>query len=91
MVELIYWPNLSRLPHTAAAPRIAALLSRHSTTIAFAARLLKVAPEELYQFYSAAYCSGIARPVNRVPAEPVLEPHRHQTLLAGLWKKLSGL
>jgi len=91
MVELTYWPNLSRLPHTANTPRIAALLSRHSTTIAFAARLLRLSPEEVYQFYSAAYCCGAARPVNRTPEEPKLEPHRHQTLLSALLKRISDL
>lgn len=91
MVELNNWPNLTRIPHSPNAPRIAALLSQHSTTIAFVARLLKIPPKEVYQFYSAAYCAGMAKPINRTPQEPKLEPHRHQTLLAGLWKKLSTL
>lgn len=91
MVELEHWPNLSRLPHTTNAPRIAALLSGHPTTIAFAARLLRIAPVEVYQFYSAARCAGLARPVNRTPEEPKLEPHRHQTLLSALLKRISDL
>lgn len=91
MVELKYWPNLTRLPHTENTYRIAALLSRHSTTIAFAARLLRLSPEEVYQFYSAAYCCGAAKPINRTPDEPKLEPHRHQTLLSALLKRISDL
>lgn len=91
MVELTYWPNLTRLPHTPNSMRIAALLSRHPASIAFVARLLKISAEEIYQFYSAASCAGHARPVNRVPVEPKLEPHRHQTLLSALLKKLAAL
>lgn len=91
MVELDYWPNLTRLPHTPNSQRIASLLSRHPASIAFAARLLHIAPEEIYQFYSAARCAGWARPVNRTPEEPKLEPHRNQTLLSALMKKISSL
>lgn len=91
VVELEYWPNLSRLPHTAQTMRIAALLSRHPTSIYFAMRLLKVTPEEMYQFYSAARAAGLARPINRTPEEPKLEPHRNQTLLSALLGKIARL
>lgn len=91
VVELEYWPNLSRLPHTPNTMRIAALLSRHPTSIFFATRLLKVEPGEMYQFYSAARAAGFARPINRAPEEPKLEPHRNQSLLTALMKKISGI
>lgn len=91
VVELEHWPNLTRLPHTANAARIASLLSRQPSSIALAARKLKIAPEEIYQFYSAARCAGLARPINRTPHEPWLEPHRHQTLLSALWEKIASL
>jgi hypothetical protein len=91
VVELLHWPNLSRLSHTPQAMRIAALLTRHPTSIYFAMRLLKVTPEEMYQFYSAARASGIARPINRQPEEPKLEPHRNQTLLSSLLSKIARL
>lgn len=91
VVELEYWPNLSRLPHTPNTMRIAALLSRHPTSIFFATRLLKVEPGEMYQFYSAARAAGFARPINRAPEEPKLEPHRNQSLLSALMKKISGI
>lgn len=91
VVELEYWPNLSRLPHTPQAMRIAALLSRHPTSIFFATRLLKVPPAEMYQFYSAARAAGLARPINRTPEEPKLEPHRNQTLLSSLLSKIARL
>lgn len=91
MVELDHWPNLSRLPHTTNTARIAALLSRHPATIAFVARLLHIAPTEAYLFYSAASAAGLAKPVNRTQDEPKLEPHRHQTLLSSLLKRISDL
>lgn len=91
VVELEYWPNLSRLPHTPNTMRMAALLSRHPTSIFFATRLLKVEPAEIYQFYSAARAAGFARALNRKPEEPKLEPHRNQSLLSSLMKKIAGL
>lgn len=91
VVELSYWPNLSRLPHTPNSMRIAALLSRYPTSIFFATRLLKVEPAEMYQFYSAARAAGLARPINRAAEEPKLEPHRNQSLLSSLLKKIAGL
>ncbi len=91
VVELEFWPNLSRLPHGPNAMRIAALLSSHPTSIFFASRLLKVEPAELYEFYSAARAAGLARAINRKPEEPELEPHRNQSLLSSLMKKIAGL
>lgn len=91
VVELEYWPNLTRLPHTPNAIRIASLLLRHPTSVTLASRLLKVDTAELYQFYSAARAAGFARAVNRTPDEPKLEPHRNQTLLSSLLKKIAGL
>lgn len=91
VVELEYWPNLSRLPQTPQSMRIAALLTRHPTSIYFAMRLLKVTPEEMYQFYSAARAAGLARPINRKPEEPKLEPHRNQGLLSSLLSKIARL
>jgi hypothetical protein len=91
VVELSYWPNLTRLPLTENTPRIAALLNRHPTSVTFAARLLKVELAEMYQFYSAARCAGLARAVNRTPEEPKLEPHRNQSLLSALLAKVAKL
>lgn len=91
MVEIAYWPNLTRLPHTSNTWRIIALLSRHPAPVAFVARLLKVPAEEIYQCYSAAHCAGLARPINRKFEEPTLEPHRHQSLISSLMRKISSL
>lgn len=91
VVELEQWPNLSRLPHTPNSMRIAALLSRHPTSIFFATRLLKVEPAEMYQFYSASRAAGLARPINREVEEPSLEPHQNQSLLSSLMGRIIGL
>ena len=91
VVELTYWPNLTRVPVTPNTPRIAALLNRHPTSVTLAARLLKVDMAEMYQFYSAARCAGLARAVNRTPEEPKLEPHRNQSLLSALLAKVARL
>jgi len=91
MVGLTHWPNLTRLPHTANAPRIAALLSRHPAAIGLVARLLKISPTEIYQFYSAAHCAGLAKPLNGDFSEPQLKPHRNRSLLAAMLEKLSEL
>lgn len=91
VVELTYWPNLTRVPLTENTPRIAALLNRHPTSVFFAARLLKVEMAEMYQFYSAARSAGLACAINRKPEEPRLEPHRNQTLLSALLAKVARL
>ncbi len=91
VVELEYWPNFSRVPHTPNSMRIAALLSRHPTSIHFASRLLKVEQSEMFQFYSAARAAGFARAINRKVEEPKLQPHRNQSLLSSLLKKIAGL
>lgn len=91
VVELRYWPNFTRLPLTPNAFRITALLAQHPTSVTLAARLLKLEREELYQYYSAARCAGLARAVNRKPEEPKFTPHRNQTLLAALLKKIAGI
>lgn len=89
VVELTRWPNLTRLPHSANTPRIASLLSRQPSSLAVAGKVLKVSPQEMYQFYSAAYCAGMAQPLTRTLPEPTLEPHRQRGLLAALWEKLA--
>jgi hypothetical protein len=91
VVELSHWPNLTRLPRTENTVRIAAFFTRYPTSITFASRLLKVERSELFQFYSAAHCAGVARAVNRQAEEPVLEPHRNQTMLSALLGRIVGL
>lgn len=90
VVQLDYWPNLTRLPLTPDTFRILALFYKHPTSIFFASRLLKVPADEMYQVYSAARAAGFARAINRKPEEPRLEPHRSQSLLSSLLSKLAG-
>jgi hypothetical protein len=91
VVQMRHWPNLSRVPHTPNCMRIVAMLTQHPTSIAVAYRLLKIEAKELYQVYSAARCAGLARVVNGAVREPVLKPHRNQTLLSQLMSKIAGL
>jgi hypothetical protein len=91
VVQMRHWPNLSRLPMTPNTMRITALLTRHPTSIMLAQRLLKVDMAEMYQFYSAARCAGLAHVLNRKPEEPILKPHRNQALLSMLLSKIAGL
>jgi hypothetical protein len=91
VVQFRHWPNLSRLPQTPNTMRIVAMLTRHATSIALAYRLLKIEARELHQIYSAARCAGLARVVNGTVQEPVLKPHRNQSLLSNLMSKIAGL
>jgi hypothetical protein len=91
VVQIRHWPNFSRLPMTPNAMRITALLARHPTSITLAQRLLKIEAAEIYQFYSAARCAGLAHVLNRKPEEPILKPHRNQALLGMLLSKIAGL
>lgn len=91
VVQLRHWPNLSRLPITPNSMRITAFLTRNPTSIMLAKRLLKIEAAEIYQYYSAARCAGIAHVLNRKPPEPVLKPHRNQALLGMLLSKIASL
>jgi hypothetical protein len=91
VVQLRHWPNLSRLPMTANTMRITSFFTRYPTSIMLAGRILKIEPAELYQFYTAARCAGIAHVLNRKPEEPMLKPHRNQALLGMLLNKIAGL
>ena len=91
VVELMYWPNLTRLPSSSNTMRLASLLSQHPTSITLAYRFLKIDKAEAYQFYTAARCAGLARAVNRKPEEPSLKPHRNQALLGLLLNKITRI
>lgn len=91
VVELMHWPNLTRLPSTPNTMRIASLLSHYPTSITLAQRFLKIEKSEAYQFYTAAHCAGLARAVNRTPQEPSLKPHKNQALLSLLLNKIARI
>lgn len=91
VVDLMHWPNLTRLPASSNSLRLASLLSNHPTSITLACRFLRIDKEEAYQFYTAARCAGLARAVNRVAEEPRLKPHRNQALLGLLLNKIARI
>ena len=91
VVEIMFWPNFTRIPFTPNSMRLASLLSSHPTSMALAHRFLRIDKEEAYQFYTAARCAGLARAVNRAPEEPPLKPHRNQALLGLLLNKIARI
>mgnify|MGYP001426156569 CR=1 FL=1 len=92
VVQLVRWPNFTRLPHELSDHRMAALLTRRATSLVLASRVLKTDEPELNRFYSAAHAAGYTRIVNR-PASTVIErqEHKHQTIIGKLinrfWRK----
>lgn len=94
VVLLKTWPNLTRLPASPNAVRIAALLTRYPTTVSLAHRLLRIPVEEMNEFYSAAHAAGLAVAVNRKPEQPAeesIKPHRQRGLLGQLFERVIGM
>ena len=105
VVQLLHWPNLSRLPLTPNTMRLCAFLSRRASAIHLARKLLGVDEEEAYSFYSAALSAGALELVSRAPAQNQAEPEsvpdttpaateRHpanRSVLRLLWSKVSRL
>lgn len=91
VVEVRYWPNLTRLPGPPSAIVITALLTRYPTSITLAGRILKVPMTEMYEYYSAAFSAGFIRIHNRELPAPVLKPHRDNTMLGQLLSRISRL
>ncbi|VAW61298.1 hypothetical protein MNBD_GAMMA11-2411 [hydrothermal vent metagenome] len=91
VVKLNHWPNLTRLPATPNALRIAALLAAQPTTIEYTILSLKIKRHEVYQFYCAARCSGVISTVNETAKEPVLRPHRSNALISLLLSKIARI
>ena len=83
VVKMRHWPNLTRLPSNLNSFQIAAMLTRHPTTIVFAHRVLKIPQDEINTFYSAAHCAGLAETLNTPPeALPIAEDSSEKTLLS---------
>lgn len=91
VVEINYWPNLTRLPGPPSAIVIAALLTRYPTSITLASRILNVPMEEMFEFYSAAFSAGFITVHNRPLTTPELKPHRDNTMLGQLLARISRL
>lgn len=93
MVELRYWPNLTRLPHTPCMVRMCALLARAPSTVLLACRMLRVTPQEAWQFYSAALAAGMIQVVcphydGLPPASTPVAELPVLRRMAGLWERL---
>ncbi|WP_139826079.1 hypothetical protein [Derxia lacustris] len=104
VVRVQRWPNFSRLPHGLDAMRMVALLTRHPTSIALAARILGIRIEEGCRVYAAATCAGLVEVMNRrsvavgsaaVALEPALRvappTGRRSNLLGQLLSRIMGL
>jgi hypothetical protein len=93
VVLLKSWPNLTRLPAMPNGVRIAALLTRHPTTVTLAHHLLKIPVTEMNEFYSAAAAAGLAIAVNRKPEQPQqeIQPHRQRGLLSAIFERVMGM
>lgn len=91
VVEISYWPNLTRLPGPSSSIAIAALLTRYPTSVTLASRILNVPIEEMFEFYSAAFSAGFIIVHNRSLEMPELKPHRDNTMLNQLLSRISRL
>lgn len=94
VVLLKHWPNLTRLATSPNAIRIAALLTRHPTSVTLAYHLLKVPAAEMNEFYSAAHSAGMTVAVNRKPDTTVqtdLKPHKQRGLLTLILSRIASL
>lgn len=90
VVEFVRWPNVTRLPAADQAIRLAALLSRHPTSIILASHVLDIAAPDIYRLYSAAHCAGLTRLLNREPEAPVLRPHAKRNVFGLILQRLAG-
>lgn len=104
VIQLVRWPNLTRLPYDENFMRICALLSRHPSSVMLATRILKISDAEMNRFYCAAYHAGMVKvknlrdpslgPVSEMPPPseppPIASP-KNASLLGKLFKRLVGL
>ncbi len=91
VVKIKHWPNLTRLPNNFNSFQMAAMLTRHPTTIVFAHRVLKIPQEEINAFYTAAHSAGLSKTLNTPPnALPVPEDSGEKTLLSRIIGRIAG-
>lgn len=91
VVQIKYWPNLTRVPHGLHSARIAALLSQAPYSVWLACRSLHVPPTEMFRFYSAATAAGMVRVINGADVSAKAEPPRPSKVgdrVAGFWNKM---
>jgi hypothetical protein len=68
VVELRYWPNFTRLPHTHNLFPLCSLLSHRPSSLSFAYRMLRLPEADACRFYSAAAAAGLVRVISAQPA-----------------------
>lgn len=93
-VFLKHWPNFTRLIVTPHALRIAALLIAGPRTLPDIAETLKIKPQYVFAFISAAYALGLIKQAKRQADEiiqpPVVKNIERQGLLTRIISKLRG-
>ncbi len=97
VLHLTRWPNFTRLEHQPDDLRIAAFLSRNRASVALTLKMLKVKPEDLYNFISAAHSLGFLSQTGKKTVEhrPRQEPESSEErerrgVLSRLLQKLVG-
>lgn len=92
VVRMKRWPNLTRLPNNFNSFQMSAMLTKHPTTIMFAQRVLKIPEQEVCEFYSAAYCAGLAEMLNTPPVElSEVAETKEGTLLSRIIGRIANL
>lgn len=103
VLELLDWPNLTRLPATPECMHLCALLTRQPHSLHLASRLLCIAPAEAARFYSAALSAGLVRQLSHTASPAAVDEQTHEEHLSSepqsslltltlrsLWNKLTG-
>jgi hypothetical protein len=93
-VFLKHWPNFTRLVVTPHALRISALLIASPKTLPDIAETLKIKPQYVFAFISAAHALGLVKQAKRQADEivqpPVIKNNERQGLLTRIISKLRG-
>lgn len=102
VLELVHWPNLTRLPSTPDVLRLCALLSVKPHSLAQACRLLDMEEADALRFYSAGLYSGVLHRTSQTHSQYDEELETSQSkqaevssgrlgqTLRALWKRLKG-
>ncbi len=67
VIQLRYWPNFTRLPHTRHVLLLSSLLSRRPTSLTFAYRMMRIPEADALRFYSAVTAAGYVRTISAQP------------------------
>lgn len=89
-VYLKRWPNFTRLVITPHAIRISALLIKGPRTLTNIADSLKISPQYVFVFISAAYTLGLVGQAEREVDQIVAPPEVKATESKGLFSKILG-